>query len=112
MITKVLSVGGSIIAPDAPDAKFLSEFSAMVTDWLHSKKDARLILVAGGGGPARTYQNAYRDVAKSFTAQQKNLHHLLMKLQPTTHATGSASWRHGSTHNFLRPCSDRFANRM
>jgi len=71
MITKVLSVGGSIIAPDAPDAKFLSEFSAMVTDWLHSKKDARLILVAGGGGPARTYQNAYRDVAKSFTAQQK-----------------------------------------
>ena len=71
MTTKVLSVGGSIIAPDAPDAKFLSEFGAMVTDWLLSKKDARLILVAGGGGPARMYQNAYRDVAKTFTAQQK-----------------------------------------
>ena len=71
MTTKVLSVGGSIIAPEAPDATFLSEFGAMATDWLLSKKDARLILVAGGGGPARLYQNAYRDVAKTFTAQQK-----------------------------------------
>src|SRR5574344_2735254 len=71
MTTKVLSVGGSIIAPHTPDAKFLSEFGAMVTDWLLSKKDARLILVAGGGGPARMYQNAYRDVAKTFTAAQK-----------------------------------------
>lgn len=71
MTTKVLSVGGSIIAPEAPDAKFLSEFGAMATDWLLSKKDARLILVAGGGGPARLYQNAYRDVAKTFTAEQK-----------------------------------------
>src|SRR5574344_868779 len=93
MTTKVLSVGGSIIAPDAPDAKFLSEFGAMVTDWLLSKKDARLILVAGGGGPARMYQNAYRDVAKTFTAAQKKRRVLLMKRQRTTHATGWASWQ-------------------
>lgn len=71
MKTKVLSVGGSIIAPDKPDAKFLSEFSSMVTTWLTENPDARLILVAGGGGPARNYQNSYREVAASFTEEQK-----------------------------------------
>lgn len=71
MTTKVLSVGGSIISPDSPDVKFLSEFGAMVTDYLLKNKNSRLIFVAGGGGPARTYQNAYREVAKTFNAEQK-----------------------------------------
>ena len=71
MVTKVLSVGGSIIAPDAPDTDLLASFSAMATEWLIQNPETRLILVAGGGGPARTYQNAYRKVAESFTAVQK-----------------------------------------
>ena len=62
MITKVLSVGGSIIAPDKPDGMFLAEFSKMASDWLIGNGETRLILVAGGGGPARAYQNAYKDV--------------------------------------------------
>lgn len=70
MITKVLSVGGSIIAPSEPDTNFLSEFCKMVADWLISNPQTRLILVAGGGGPARVYQNAYKEVAKTYTPEQ------------------------------------------
>ncbi len=73
MATKVLSVGGSIIAPDSPDVKFLSEFSKMAAQWLEENPDSRLILVAGGGAPARVYQNAYRDVAKTYSDSQKNV---------------------------------------
>ena len=71
MITKVRSVGGSIIAPDAVDVKFLDSFSKMIVSWLEKNKDARLIFVAGGGGPARNYQNAYKDVASLFDENQK-----------------------------------------
>ena len=71
MITKVLSVGGSIIAPDKPDVDFLSGFSKMVTDYLLKNPESRLVLVAGGGAPARVYQNAYREVAATFDGEQK-----------------------------------------
>ena len=64
-MTKVLSVGGSIIVPEKPDTEFLSNFVKMTTKWLDGDKSRRLILVAGGGAPARVYQNAYKDVAAS-----------------------------------------------
>lgn len=73
MITKVLSVGGSIIAPNKPDVEFLFEFSRMICEWLSENADARLVLVAGGGGPARIYQNSYKDVAAKFEGNQKDL---------------------------------------
>lgn len=71
MITKVLSVGGSIIAPEKPDAEFVYNFSAMAIDWLVSNKETRLILVAGGGGPARLYQNAFKDATARYSDEQK-----------------------------------------
>lgn len=61
-MTKVLSVGGSIIVPEKPDTEFLSKFVKMTTEWLDEDKSRRLILVAGGGAPARVYQNAYKEV--------------------------------------------------
>ena len=61
-MVKVLSVGGSIVVPDAPDTAFLNDFSTMVRDWLDEDKSRKLILVVGGGAPARVYQNAYRAV--------------------------------------------------
>ena len=64
MTTKVLSVGGSIIVPDKPDTEFLGKFIKMCTDWLDADKSRRLILVAGGGAPARVYQNGYKDVCE------------------------------------------------
>lgn len=66
MVT-VLSLGGSIVAPDAPDAVFLPAFEAMVRDWLTRDKERKLILVIGGGGPARVYQNAYRTIVAART---------------------------------------------
>ncbi|MCR4940096.1 MAG: UMP kinase [Treponemataceae bacterium] len=61
-MVKVLSVGGSIVVPDAPDTAFLNEFSSMIREWLAEDKSRKLILVVGGGAPARVYQNAYRAV--------------------------------------------------
>lgn len=63
-MVKVLSVGGSIVAPDAPDTEFLTKFSRLVRDWLSEDSSRKLILVVGGGGPARSYQNAYRSILR------------------------------------------------
>lgn len=61
MVT-VLSLGGSIVAPDTPDPEFLSSFESLVRDWLAADNSRKLILVVGGGGPARSWQKAYRAV--------------------------------------------------
>jgi len=61
MVT-VLSVGGSIVAPENPDSEFLTAFVALVREWLAEDNSRKLILVIGGGGPARSYQKAYRTV--------------------------------------------------
>jgi uridylate kinase len=59
---QVLSLGGSIIAPDKVDVAFLRSFRKAVLEHLEQDADRRLILVCGGGGPAREYQGAYRAV--------------------------------------------------
>ena len=41
----------------------MTSFVKMCTAWLDEDKSRRLILVAGGGAPARVYQNAYGEVA-------------------------------------------------
>ena len=61
-MTKVLSLGGSIVVPEKPDAPFLKAFVEMAKEWLDADKSNRLILVVGGGAPARFYQNAYKEV--------------------------------------------------
>jgi uridylate kinase len=59
---QVISLGGSIIAPDKVDVAFLRSFRKAVLEYLESYEERRLILVCGGGGPAREYQGAYRAV--------------------------------------------------
>nr|QQK86844.1 uridylate kinase [Treponema sp.] len=61
MVT-VLSVGGSIVAPDKPDFDFLDKFSKTIRTWLSQDLSRKLIMIIGGGSPARDYQNAYRTV--------------------------------------------------
>jgi uridylate kinase len=61
-MTTVLSLGGSIVAPEGPDPAFLAQFMALVREHLAVSEERRLILVVGGGGPARSWQRAYRDV--------------------------------------------------
>ena len=64
-MTYVLSLGGSIVAPsERPDVGFLVELRARLESWLSEETSRRLILVVGGGGPCRIYQNALREFAK------------------------------------------------
>ncbi|NLC93087.1 MAG: UMP kinase [Treponema sp.] len=71
-MTKILSVGGSIIVPEKPDTEFLREFITMAINWLDEDKSRRLILVAGGGAPARVYQNAYKEVSNGTKVVAQN----------------------------------------
>ena len=60
-MTTVLSLGGSIVAPEGPDPAFLASFIALVREHLAIDPERRLILVVGGGGPARAWQRAFRE---------------------------------------------------
>ncbi|MDC7126651.1 MAG: UMP kinase [Spirochaetales bacterium] len=59
---KVISLGGSIVAPDKVDTDFLKAFLKAIQDYLNSDSQRKLIFVTGGGGPARAYQHAYREI--------------------------------------------------
>ena len=59
--TLVISVGGSLVAPPKGiDTKFLIGFHDLLVK--HIAKGWRFVIVVGGGGTARQYQNAARDV--------------------------------------------------
>jgi len=60
--TIVVSLGGSIIAPDGVDVAFLRAFRSSILGYLAEDAGRRLILVCGGGRVCRDYQRAYRDV--------------------------------------------------
>ena len=62
MRLSVLSVGGSIIAPDKVNSEFLSAFICGIRKYLDENPEDKLIFVCGGGAPARVYQQAYREV--------------------------------------------------
>lgn len=65
----VISLGGSIVAPDEVDVAFIAAFRDLLTGYHHSSGD-RAILVIGGGAPARKYQQAFRQIAgESHDAQ-------------------------------------------
>jgi uridylate kinase len=59
----VISLGGSLIAPRGVDTVFLKGFSAAVERFLEADPAHKLIIVCGGGGLARDYQAALREVA-------------------------------------------------
>jgi len=61
--TKVLSLGGSLVAPDGVAVEFLTGFRAVISEYLEKDPSRRLVLVIGGGAPARRYQGAYRKIA-------------------------------------------------
>ena len=60
----VLSLGGSIISPENVDVEFVSSFTRAMSSYLEEDKERSLIIVTGGGAPARTYQNAYKAITK------------------------------------------------
>ena len=54
-----------MIAPDRVDVKFLTEFHRRITVWLDEDPGRRVVLITGGGAPARAYQQAYRSVVST-----------------------------------------------
>jgi uridylate kinase len=62
MVT-VISLGGSIVAPDGVDERFLRDFRELVRSRLEADEKRRFVLVVGGGGPARKWQQAYRAIS-------------------------------------------------
>jgi uridylate kinase len=56
----IISLGGSLIVPDNAkvDTAFLKKFKQLVLDYLAAHKDARMVIVCGGGKTARTYIEA------------------------------------------------------
>ena len=61
---KVISLGGSIIAPDKVDTEFIRRFYSEIVRYLDKDAGRKLIFVTGGGGPARQYQSAYREISE------------------------------------------------
>jgi uridylate kinase len=61
--TLVVSVGGSLVVPNGEiDYAFLKEFKKLLVK--HVKRGWKFVIVVGGGGTARHYQNAARQVGK------------------------------------------------
>ena len=60
MVT-VISLGGSIVAPDGVDVNFLKDFVNIIRSFIEADSNRRFIFVVGGGGPARQWQKAYRE---------------------------------------------------
>lgn len=63
--TKVLDLGGSLVAPDEIAVDFLKDFKRLIVDYLVKESSRRLIMVVGGGSPARKYQAAYRRIIEN-----------------------------------------------
>ena len=61
--TIVMSVGGSLIVPDAIDTGFLSSLKTLIENQTTSY-GRRFIIIAGGGKTARRYQDAAKAVTE------------------------------------------------
>jgi uridylate kinase len=61
-VVKVIDLGGSLLAPRDIDVSYLERLIRVLKDYLEGDHDRRLIVVCGGGDPARRYQSAYRSL--------------------------------------------------
>jgi len=73
MVT-VISLGGSIVAPANPngaevDIEFLKKFYSLIHSFIEADSSNRFIFVVGGGGPARQWQNAYKEIVSASGAE-------------------------------------------
>jgi len=44
---------------------FLKDFVSLIRSFIENDSNRKFIFVVGGGGPARSYQNAYREISKN-----------------------------------------------
>lgn len=69
--TIVISLGGSIIYPDQIDIHFLKKFNSFVRRFI--KKGYKLVIVTGGGKPARVLQKAASKVSRATDLERDSL---------------------------------------
>lgn len=62
MPKKIISLGGSLVCPQSIDTDFLKEFRETLLEWLSQEEKRQAFLIVGGGGLARTYQEAYERI--------------------------------------------------
>lgn len=67
----VISLGGSIVVPDGIDAEFVAAFADLAARHVR-ERESRLILIVGGGAPARRYQQAYRTIRDAHSADARS----------------------------------------
>lgn len=58
--TIVMSLGGSLIAPDKIDIKFLKNFKQVILSYINQGN--RVVLICGGGNTSRNYQKAAKTI--------------------------------------------------
>jgi uridylate kinase len=69
MVT-VISFGGSIVAPDGVDVDFVKNFVSLIKTFTENDPGRKFIFVVGGGGPARKWQNAYREISSNVKDEE------------------------------------------
>lgn len=80
MKTWIIGLGGSIVAPDGIDVDFVSDFYTVLVEYIQYH-NYRFVIIVGGGAPARSYQQAFKDfmslqneeygIAEDFEAQDR-----------------------------------------
>jgi len=65
-MVSVISFGGSIVAPDKVDIEYLKNFRSLIQSFIENDSNRRFIFVTGGGGPARQWQSAYREICPNI----------------------------------------------
>jgi uridylate kinase len=67
---QVLDLGGSIVAPEVIDTEFLKNLRDFLQSWLEEDAERKIILIIGGGAPARKYQQAYKNTDDAPSAEE------------------------------------------
>ena len=58
------------MAPEKPDTDFIKRFKNLIFSFLKKDEKRKFIFVVGGGGPARVWQQAYREVQDPFIDEE------------------------------------------
>ncbi len=66
--TIIISLGGSMVVPQNPDAEFVVKFKNLILEWV--KKGKKFYIIVGGGKICRIYQEA---LAKTIKADDEVL---------------------------------------